>query len=592
MSRKLAAFALAALLAPAAGFAQQGGALGEVEQHLLTPAPIVRTPWRETTGLVEQTYDAGWTARIVVNESGAVSSASIASGPQTQRSEAERAARALRFRPFTSNGRPVSVELEMFVEAQPVDYSGPPDRTFPRSNDLADVRIRLERTGCPGQCPAYTVDVAGDGSVVYVGGAATLIQGERRWRVPQANVTALLDLFRRADYFKLRGYYQVRAADLPTYVTALQIGPRRKFVLDYGRSGGAAVASAIPPGDSDQILAPPSVVEIEDAIDRLSGADAFAKGTLATVEALRRQRWSFGSDEAGRALARLTAACNVTVARAFLEQGAPADIGTEGPQRRGSYAIETAPRCGDAALVRELIRRDAVKNRAMAEALLRASAASGIPGMVEAALRESRAVHQRGKADGETLLIAALRSAAPEQGEPGFADFNRAATVSLLLAAGADARIVDNERESPLHVADDGAAARALLIAGADPNARNARGRTPLFEKNDAATVRLLLESRADPNARDLFGQTPLFSAYNAEVVQALVAGGADVNARDSNGRTPLDNAQNEGAALALIAAGAQLPGDQERLTALIERARNLNWTRLLPALLRRARPS
>src|SRR5262249_30032654 len=155
MNRKLAVSAAAALLAFACGqgFAQQGD-LGEVEQHLLTAPPVVRTPWKETIGLVEQTYDAGWTARIGVDGSGAVTSARIASGPQGQRSEAERAARALRFRPFTSEGRRVPVELEMFVEAQPQDYAGPPDRTFPRLNDLSDMRIRLERTGCPNQCPA------------------------------------------------------------------------------------------------------------------------------------------------------------------------------------------------------------------------------------------------------------------------------------------------------------------------------------------------------------------------------------------------------------------------------------------------------
>jgi ankyrin repeat protein len=422
--------------------------------------------------------------------------------------------------------------------------------------------------------------------VVYRGLGFTLIEGQHRWRIPQEKVGELIELFRRADYFNLRGYYRIDASDLPTYITGLQIGQRRKFVLNYGRSMGEAVASTMMSDGGE--LAPLSAVEIEDAIDRVSGVDAWVTGADETLAVLRAQRWNFRSRQAGRAVAQLTIACNLTLAGGFIAEGAPVTVRIDGGWLNGQTAITAAPRCGDIAFVRELIRRGAVRNRAVAQSFLWASAASGRPGMVAEALRHSRAVNQQAS-DGETLLMAAVGALTPDEGDPRVGEYSIAATVGLLLSAGANARVRNDEGEGALHRVNNADAARALIQAGGDPKAQDSEGRTPLFEKYDGETVRVLIEAGADPSARDGDGQTPLFSAYNAEVVQALVAGGAEVGVQDARGRSPLDHAQNEGVAKALIGAGAQIPDDPTHLRNLISRARNLGWNEFLPVLLRHA---
>ena len=74
-----------------------------------------------------------------------------------------------------------------------------------------------------------------------------------------------------------------------------------------------------------------------------------------------------------------------------------------------------------------------------------------------------------------------------------------------------------------------------------------------------------------------------------AQVVVLLLAAGADPNARDLDGRTPLEIAQNEGAVLTLLAAGASLPTEPARLSKMVDKATQEQWTKVLPILERAA---
>jgi len=188
---------------------------------------------------------------------------------------------------------------------------------------------------------------------------------------------------------------------------------------------------------------------------------------------------------------------------------------------------------------------------------------------------------------------------------------NSADVVRLLLSKGADPRVVDRGKMTPLHAATVGGdtdTVRLLVDAGLDVNAVDVGGYTPLMnaaQNGNVAAVRLLLsrgasvyavsgnadvqthsnnrakngtlaqgeftalalasafgspelvktliDAKSDVRAKDMRGLTPLMLAVasdhqTVEVIRLLLVSGADVNAKDLNGETALDWAVKIGA--------------------------------------------
>lgn len=124
--------------------------------------------------------------------------------------------------------------------------------------DIEDVVISLERTRCFGVCPAYTVTIYGDGTVVYEGVDFVKVKGTQTAQIPQEDVRELVDDFYAAGFFQLRDRYEQQASDLPSQTTSITIDGTTKTVFRYG-------------------FEPARLVELEDRIDEVAGTEKWVK---------------------------------------------------------------------------------------------------------------------------------------------------------------------------------------------------------------------------------------------------------------------------------------------------------------------------
>ena len=134
--------------------------------------------------------------------------------------------------------------------------------------------------------------------------------------------------------------------------------------------------------------------------------------------------------------------------------------------------------------------------------------------------------------------------------------YNRLKIVKILIDAGADVNIQNEEEDTPLHIATRWCnikTIKLLLDSGADVNIKNKKGWTPLhstlaIEYLDKLTL-LLSVPDIDLNVQDTEGWTPLhWAVYFNEfkVVEILVDAGARKDIRDDGGRLPYDRTTNQ----------------------------------------------
>lgn len=134
---------------------------------------------------------------------------------------------------------------------------------FPQILVWNSLVITLERGICFGTCPIYSVEIHGDGSVLYKGVDCVAAVGERRSRVSVGDVHKLVDDFRAANFFSMRDHYAASVTDLPAYRIGIGFDGHRKTVLDYVGS---------------MVGMPPDVAKLEDAVDKLAGTAGWIGG--------------------------------------------------------------------------------------------------------------------------------------------------------------------------------------------------------------------------------------------------------------------------------------------------------------------------
>ncbi|HXY02973.1 MAG TPA: DUF6438 domain-containing protein [Terriglobales bacterium] len=161
------------------------------------------------------------------------------------------------YKPFERNGHQVVAKVGESVTILSIQKRSEVHIPFPEIHDWNSLRITLRRSACYGICPTYRTEIHGDGTVLYNGEANVGTTGEKKLKISQPSLVQLVDAFRKADYFSLADGYVSGITDMPTYASSISFDGQSKSVLDYvGRSLGM----------------PPAVSNVEEAIDRLSGA--------------------------------------------------------------------------------------------------------------------------------------------------------------------------------------------------------------------------------------------------------------------------------------------------------------------------------
>jgi hypothetical protein len=144
----------------------------------------------------------------------------------------QREIRLWRFVPFKKNGKAVMAEVEEYLDLVPPERRPQHHVTAPVIRPDSYVRITLQRTGCYGSCPAYTVSVATDG-IVFDGRDFVGVKGERTDTADGSDVRRVAEKFVVADFYSLDDAYRASVTDNPTYILSIEIDGHKKTVEDY-----------------------------------------------------------------------------------------------------------------------------------------------------------------------------------------------------------------------------------------------------------------------------------------------------------------------------------------------------------------------
>jgi hypothetical protein len=95
--------------------------------------------------------------------------------------------------------------------------------------------VTLERTACYGTCPAYMVTLRRDGTISYKGRKYVELEGAYEGKAD--GFDRLAQLIISSGYFNLKDRYTIKATDLPSTITSVVRGGKRKTISNYGDTG-------------------------------------------------------------------------------------------------------------------------------------------------------------------------------------------------------------------------------------------------------------------------------------------------------------------------------------------------------------------
>ena len=215
--------------------------------------------------------------------------------------------KAWRYTPFARGGLAMPVVVSEYINERET-----PDRHVPLPNvPLDKIQITLERQGCFGSCPGYTVHIDGDGRATYEGGGYVDVLGTHHYRIPPLDVAKLVESLRASDIWSLRRAYTAGITDNPTYMLTINMGEQEhRLEHDVGQMAGM----------------PSTVSDFEEEVDKTAHSHKWINLSQEAVEVLKAEHFAFKSQAGADLLARAAANPDTHDNRAMLsliELGAP-----------------------------------------------------------------------------------------------------------------------------------------------------------------------------------------------------------------------------------------------------------------------------
>ena len=447
----------------------------------------------------------GLTVEVLVGEDGRVvclqketTSFSQDTGTTPERRAYRSAMAAWHYQPFLSNGQPARVYVDEFVPEQvpPAKHIDMP------SGDLSATSVILERQGCFGTCPSYSVTVRGDGGVDYDGGGFVDVVGTHHYQIPPGEAAALIERLRGRDLWSMQSHYVAAITDSPTYTLVIDVAGQRKVILDY--VGG-------------MVGMPAAITDAENDVDATAHTDGMISLSMDGLKVLEDEQFPFttqaGADLLARAAGNSHAADAALVALVGL--GAPIEGGKidnlwGGQQPQPLLSLALTHR--HVAVIDPLIARGALL-----------TADKPDQAKIDQAFQDAIA-------GGRLAAVQRLWQEAGDTPHPALTFQSTADT-----AAGKPSRTVTAPVTLLLHRDYDDTAwegleiAKWLIAQGCDVHAHAADGETLLHiaaDADDPAMVRYLLDIGADPSAPGRYGLPPLGSADNEDIALMLLEAG------------------------------------------------------------------
>jgi hypothetical protein len=101
--------------------------------------------------------------------------------------------------------------------------------------------VEVSRSACMGSCPAYSVRVQADGTVLWEGQSSVKVVGKRKASIDSNVARALLERFRTKEFWSYCGDYSRNVTDSSGTEITVMLGVRTRTISDYAESSPEAL---------------------------------------------------------------------------------------------------------------------------------------------------------------------------------------------------------------------------------------------------------------------------------------------------------------------------------------------------------------